>query len=87
MQSVYICDIEMGSGVQSLEESTSFALVIGNEPVTKAPADKENNEHEINNGTETVNNPPSHSKDEEFDIPNVQVSVSSFDEEGFLHYG
>ena len=46
-QLVYVCDIEMGPDVQTLEESALSVPIIGNQPVTIICVDKENNKMKL----------------------------------------
>ena len=65
-QPVCVCDIETGANVQPLEESTSSEPIIGNGLIRNEPL---------------VNIPPPPNSDVEVDIPDVQVQVSSSDED------
>ena len=76
-QPVHVFDIEMSVGMQSLEENTSSVPLTVNEPVIILHLD------EVNNENETTHIPTPPSNDVQFDLLDVQVSLSSSDKE---HY-
>ena len=69
----------MGAAMQPSEVNASSVTIMGNKTVKILPLDVENNRNE------PANIPPSHDNDIEFDIPNVQVTVSSSDEEDLFY--